>query len=66
MSSETTEVNEVLQSGIPVLPLRDFVVYPHMVIPLFVGRDKSIKALDQAMQSGKQILLIAQQQVIRL
>jgi ATP-dependent Lon protease len=47
--------------GIPVLPLRDVVVYPHMVIPLFVGRDKSIVALDRAMATGKQILLIAQQ-----
>ncbi len=45
---------------VPVLPLRDVVVYPHMVIPLFVGRDKSIKALDSAMSSDKQILLIAQ------
>lgn len=44
----------------PVLPLRDVVVYPHMVIPLFVGRGKSIKALDQAMEGNKQILLIAQ------
>ena len=44
----------------PVLPLRDVVVYPHMVIPLFVGREKSIKALDAAMQDNKQILLIAQ------
>ncbi|MEM9404119.1 MAG: endopeptidase La [Pseudomonadota bacterium] len=46
---------------IPVLPLRDVVVYPHMVIPLFVGREKSIVALDRAMNSGKRILLIAQQ-----
>ncbi|HSO83951.1 endopeptidase La, partial [Thiocapsa sp.] len=45
---------------VPVLPLRDVVVYPHMVIPLFVGRDKSIRALDAAMASDKQILLIAQ------
>ncbi|MET0089226.1 MAG: endopeptidase La [Candidatus Thiodiazotropha sp.] len=45
---------------VPVLPLRDVVVYPHMVIPLFVGRDKSIQALDAAMQSNKQILLAAQ------
>ncbi|UCC15761.1 MAG: endopeptidase La [Gammaproteobacteria bacterium] len=45
----------------PVLPLRDVVVYPHMVIPLFVGRDKSILALDVAMQIGKQIVLVAQQ-----
>ena len=47
--------------GIPVLPLRDVVVYPHMVIPLFVGREKSIVALDRAMNSGKKILLVAQQ-----
>lgn len=45
---------------LPVLPLRDVVVYPHMVIPLFVGRDRSIKALDLAMAADKQILLIAQ------
>ncbi len=47
-------------SDIPVLPLRDVVVYPHMVIPLFVGRDKSIVALDRAMSIGKNILLVAQ------
>ena len=46
--------------GVPVLPLRDVVVYPHMVIPLFVGRDKSIVALDKAMNAGKRILLVAQ------
>ncbi len=45
---------------VPVLPLRDVVVYPHMVIPLFVGREKSIEALDRAMNHGKQILLVAQ------
>ncbi|MCW9022804.1 MAG: endopeptidase La, partial [Sedimenticola sp.] len=45
---------------VPVLPLRDVVVYPHMVIPLFVGREKSIKALDAAMKEEKQILLVAQ------
>jgi ATP-dependent Lon protease len=44
----------------PMLPLRDVVVFPHMVIPLFVGREKSIKALDDAMESGKQIFLAAQ------
>jgi len=44
----------------PVLPLRDVVVYPHMVIPLFVGREKSIHALDMAMQGSKRILLVAQ------
>jgi len=46
----------------PILPLRDVVVYPHMVIPLFVGREKSIQALDKAMDTGKQILLVAQKQ----
>jgi len=45
---------------VPVLPLRDVVVYPHMVIPLFVGREKSIKALESAMEEDKQILLVAQ------
>ncbi|MCE7903098.1 MAG: endopeptidase La [Gammaproteobacteria bacterium PRO9] len=48
--------------NIAILPLRDVVVYPHMVIPLFVGRARSIQALDAAMQSGKQILLVAQKQ----
>ena len=45
---------------LPVLPLRDVVVFPHMVIPLFVGRDKSMRALEQAMESDKRILLLAQ------
>ena len=45
---------------LPVLPLRDVVVYPHMVIPLFVGRDRSVRALEMAMEADKQILLFAQ------
>ena len=53
------EVNKV-ELDLPVLPLRDVVVYPHMVIPLFVGRERSIKALDLAMAADKQILLLAQ------
>jgi len=47
---------------LPILPLRDVVVYPHMVIPLFVGREKSVVALDRAMASNKEILLVAQMQ----
>ncbi len=52
---DTYEVIEL-----PLLPLRDVVVYPHMVIPLFVGRDKSIQALELAMASNKEIMLVAQ------
>ncbi|WP_374483080.1 endopeptidase La [Zoogloea sp.] len=48
------------QIELPLLPLRDVVVFPHMVIPLFVGRPKSIKALENAMEAGKSILLVAQ------
>lgn len=48
------------QFEIPLLPLRDVVVFPHMVIPLFVGRDKSIRALEAAMENDKEILLVAQ------
>lgn len=62
MSEEQTTVESTGQStmAVPVLPLRDVVVYPHMVIPLFVGRKKSIKALDVAMSDNKKILLVAQ------
>ena len=45
---------------LPVLPLRDIVVFPHMIVPLFVGRDKSVRALEDVMQADKQILLLAQ------
>ncbi len=61
MTEETKKPAKPPQSTrVPVLPLRDVVVYPHMVIPLFVGRDKSILALDEAMRRDKQILLVAQ------
>jgi ATP-dependent Lon protease len=43
----------------PVLPLRDIVVFPHMIVPLFVGREKSVRALEEVMQDDKQILLRA-------
>ncbi|MBT6794993.1 MAG: endopeptidase La, partial [Methylococcales bacterium] len=60
---ETDEtVLPMTNSLVPALPLRDVVVYPHMVVPLFVGRDKSIDALDVAMKEDKQILLIAQKE----
>ncbi len=52
---------ETSRSRLPILPLRDVVVYPHMVIPLFVGREKSVVALDAAMSESKEILLVAQQ-----
>ena len=45
---------------LPVLPLRDIVVFPHMIVPLFVGRDKSVRALEDVMQDDKQILLVTQ------
>jgi len=51
---------DTIHVELPVLPLRDVVVYPHMVIPLFVGREKSIEALEAAMEGDKEILLIAQ------
>ncbi len=60
----TPEVKEK-SSVVPVLPLRDVVVYPHMVIPLFVGRDKSIRALEAAMDNNKQILLCAQKSAVQ-
>jgi len=56
--SETLPGSDIVQY--PLLPLRDVVVFPHMVIPLFVGRPKSIKAMETAMEAGKSILLVAQ------
>ncbi|MDG2952877.1 endopeptidase La [Exercitatus varius] len=53
---------QIERRELPLLPLRDVVVFPYMVMPLFVGRDKSIRSLDQAMESGKQLLLVAQKQ----
>jgi len=61
MTSSTSEPKKIENiKNIPVLTLRDVVVYPHMVIPLFVGREKSIKSLDEAMENDKQVLLVAQ------
>src|SRR5512144_1255787 len=58
MSEQAPSTSEIVQY--PLLPLRDVVVVPHMVIPRFVGRPKSIKALETAMEAGKSILLVAQ------
>jgi ATP-dependent Lon protease len=58
MTEHDTDV--LVSSFFPLLPLRDVVVFPHMVIPLFVGRAKSIKALESAMEAGKSIVLVAQ------
>ncbi len=56
----STPNDPVTAAQLPLLPLRDVVVFPHMVIPLFVGRPKSIKALETAMEAGKSIVLVAQ------
>jgi len=53
-------MQEPLSSSYPVLPLRDIVVFPHMIVPLFVGREKSVRALEEVMQDDKQILLSSQ------
>ncbi len=63
MANDTTLSADL--TSLPLLPLRDVVVFPHMVIPLFVGRPKSIKALDVAMEAGKHILLVAQKQAAK-
>jgi ATP-dependent Lon protease len=59
-SQLTTPAESTATTAVPLLPLRDVVVFPHMVIPLFVGRPKSIRALESAMEAGKQIMLVAQ------
>ena len=55
-----SDQNIISTDSLPVLPLRDIVVFPHMIVPLFVGRDKSIRALEEAMAAEKNILLVAQ------
>src|SRR5690554_1889600 len=56
-----TRIPQDIVQDYPLLPLRDVVVFPHMVVPLFVGREKSIQALEAAMEGSKEILLVAQQ-----
>ena len=53
-------MEETFSTSYPVLPLRDIVVFPHMIVPLFVGREKSVRALEEVMQDDKQILLSSQ------
>ena len=60
--SQDTPLSSNEPVTLPLLPLRDVVVFPHMVIPLFVGREKSIRALDTAMKADKRIMLVAQKQ----
>ena len=61
MKDETdSAISPQIHTRYALLPLRDVVVFPHMVIPLFVGREKSIKALDNAMEAGKQVFVAAQ------
>src|SRR5476649_2994511 len=60
MNAPTIKVSTPEGTVYPVLPLRDIVVFPGMIVPLFVGREKSVKALEEVMRDDKQILLIAQ------
>ncbi|MED5249110.1 MAG: LON peptidase substrate-binding domain-containing protein, partial [Pseudomonadota bacterium] len=60
MSEDSPTEDITPRTRYQMLPLRDVVVFPHMVLPLFVGREKSINSLEEAVQSGKQILLAAQ------
>ncbi len=53
-------MNDILDTSFPVLPLRDIVVFPHMIVPLFVGREKSVRALEEVMANDRQILLASQ------
>jgi ATP-dependent Lon protease len=62
MAANTPDSKSPVAHGelLPVLPLRDIVVFPHMIVPLFVGREKSVRALEAVMRDDKQILLVAQ------
>ncbi len=59
-AAEAADMSQVAAEAMAVLPLRDIVVFPHMIVPLFVGREKSVRALEAVMKEDKQILLVAQ------
>jgi ATP-dependent Lon protease len=59
-AAEAADMPQVAAEAMAVLPLRDIVVFPHMIVPLFVGREKSVRALEAVMKEDKQILLVAQ------
>ncbi|MBW2278709.1 MAG: LON peptidase substrate-binding domain-containing protein, partial [Deltaproteobacteria bacterium] len=62
MVSTGDDKGKTRRRSAPLLPLRDIIVFPHMVVPLFVGREKSIAALEEAMRADKYVLLVAQKQ----
>ncbi|MCY4644173.1 MAG: LON peptidase substrate-binding domain-containing protein, partial [Bacteriovoracales bacterium] len=55
-----SEKKSQVQENFPLLPLRDVIIFPHMVVPLFVGREKSILALEQATAQGNKVFLVTQ------
>src|ERR1700722_1536631 len=59
-TEDVKKIEETIVLSAPVLPLRDIVVFPHMIVPLFVGREKSVRALEEVMNDEKQILLLTQ------
>ena len=59
----TDEIQLQIPAELPVLPLRDIVIYPFMIVPLFVSRDKSMRAVDDALSQNRMILLVSQKDV---
>src|ERR1044072_9756542 len=62
-ASEIEEPHLQIPESMPVLPLRDIVIYPFMIVPLFVSRDRSIKAVDEALSKNRMIMLVSQKDV---
>ena len=61
MNQESVEIPENIKNY-PMIPLRDIVIFPHMIVPLFIGRGKSVKALEEAMMNDRRIVVVAQKQ----